>query len=161
MADPAKGTDTSSGSPADTALYDSPADATKSVNSSYDYWSGNLTTSSLQMNYALIGANWAVFGSTSGILGNCWAKWSMLLVIIALGLNALGSMALTKLLRSRIEYAESDYNRWAVQFKDNYGKKSTWPFTDSIDGIGSGMRWLKASLTLASGILLIIGAILK
>jgi len=51
-------------------LFESPADAQKSVSGAYDYWSGNLTASSLQMNYALIGANWIIFGSVNGILGS-------------------------------------------------------------------------------------------
>jgi len=70
----------SSETPAEIGLYKTPADAQKAVSGAYDYWRGNLTTSSLQMNYALIGANWIIFGSVNGILGSLWAKWSMLLV---------------------------------------------------------------------------------
>jgi hypothetical protein len=145
----------------DIGLFKAPAEAAKAVSTSYDYWSGNLTTSSLQMNYALIGANWIIFGSVNGILGSPWAKWSMLFVLFALVVNVLGSWILSEVLRNRIDYGEENYPRWSAEFEEARGKKSPWPFTSAIDNIGRGMRWVKASLTLASGMCLIVGALLK
>ena len=50
-------------------------EALKKVTSEFEYWSGKLTETSMQMCYALIGANWVVFGWLNGILNNVWAKW--------------------------------------------------------------------------------------
>lgn len=61
----------------DAALYASPAEALKKVSTEYEYWSGKLTETSLQMCYALIAANWVVFGSMNGSLSNIWTKLSL------------------------------------------------------------------------------------
>jgi hypothetical protein len=154
-------TGAASGVPPTVGLYKDPKEASAAVSSSYDYWSGNLTTSSLQMNYALIGANWIIFGSVNGILGSFCAKWSMLLVLLALVVNVVGSWILSEVLRKRIFYAEENYPRWGKEFEVARGKKDPWPFTNAIDNIGRWMRWIKATLIIASGIFLIVGAILK
>lgn len=141
-------------------LFASAGDALRAVSDSYDYWSGNLTTSSLQMNYALIGANWIIFGSVNGILSNKWSKWSMILVFLALLTNVIGSLVLTALLRSRILEAEGDNPKWQQEFAAAQGKATHWPFTPSIDNTGTIMRSVKAGLTIASGICLIVGALI-
>jgi hypothetical protein len=48
-----------------------------------------------------------------------------------------------------------------LEFEVNRGKNVAWPFTDYIQNTGRYVRWIKAGFTLASGVLLIIGAILK
>jgi len=142
-------------------LYPYPTEALKKVCSEYEYWSGNLTETSLQMSYALIAANWIVFGSLNGILGNFWAKASLLMVILALATNIIGTWLLSEALRKRVAYGESDEARWKEEF-DKYSKISCpWPFTESIDGIGRWMRIIKATFTLVAGVLLIIGAIAR
>jgi hypothetical protein len=60
-----------------------------------------------------------------------------------------------------VDYAEGDYPRWDEQYKQAYGKKVSWPFTKKIDNIGRWMRWMKAGLTIASGVCLIVGALMK
>jgi hypothetical protein len=40
-----------------TGIYESSTDALKQINEAFDYWSGQITATSLQMCYALIGAN--------------------------------------------------------------------------------------------------------
>lgn len=52
----------------ETTLYKDPAQALQTVSSEYAYWSGKLTETSSQLSYALIAANWVVFGSLNGIL---------------------------------------------------------------------------------------------
>ena len=95
----------------------------------------------------------------NGIEGSPWAKWSMLLVLVALVINVLGSWILSEVLRRRIDYAEEDYPRWDREFDAAKAKKVPWPFTKPIDKIGRGMRWIKAGLTIASGVCLIVGAL--
>jgi hypothetical protein len=145
----------------DTALYASPAEALKKVGSEYEYWSGKLTETSLQMCYALIAANWVVFGSMNGILNSPWAKLSLLMVILALASNIVGAWLLSSALRKRVDYGEADNARWVEEFGKYVGVDSQWPFTETIDGIGRWMRGIKAGFTLASGVLLILGALLK
>ncbi len=47
----------------DKSLDSTPAAALQKVCSEYEYWSGKLTDISLQMCYALIGANWVILGT--------------------------------------------------------------------------------------------------
>jgi hypothetical protein len=144
----------------ETGLYASPDDALKKLSSEFEYWSGKLTDNSVQMCYALIGANWVVFGSVAGILKNEWAKWSMLLVLFTLVINVLGALILSELHRKRIAYGEKNPARWAKEYQAAMHTDDPWPFTAAIQDLGTYTRWLKALLTLASGLCLIVGAIL-
>jgi hypothetical protein len=144
----------------DTGLYLSPAEASKKVGAEYEYWSGKLTETSLQMCYAIIGANWVVFGTVNGILDNIWGKTSLLMVMIALASNIIGAWALSYLLRKRVEYTEEDSARWKKEFANSVGTRCSWPFTESIDHVGLWMRRIKAVFTLAAGACLIWGAII-
>jgi len=66
---------------------------------------------------------------------------------------------LSEVLRRRVLYAEEDHPRWAAEFRVARGRKDPWPFTDAIDNVGRGMRWIKATLTIAGGVCLIVGAL--
>lgn len=144
----------------ETGLYASPDDALIKVSGEFEYWTAQLTDTSLQMCYALIGANWVVFGSVSGILKSNWSKWSMVLVLVALFCNVLGTLILSESLRRRVAYGESDPARWAREYQEGMGKDVPWPFTYGIQNVGTWLRWIKVGLTLASGLCLIVGAIL-
>lgn len=145
----------------DEGLYSSPAEALKKLCTEYDYWSGKLTETSLQMCYALIAGNWIVFGSINGILSNLWAKLSLLMVFLALATNIVGAWLLSEAIRGRVKYGEASKERWAEEFKEFVGTDCPWPFTDKIDDIGRFMRGIKAVFTIASGVSLAIGAIVK
>ena len=145
--------------PSANRLYDSPGDALKKVAEEYGYWSSKLTDASSQMCYALIGANWAIFGGVKGILDEPWSKASMLLVVMALATSIVGSWALTERLRSRVVYGESSPARWEKEFEENSTISSPWPFTAGIDDIGKKMRTIKGLFTLSAGAALIIGAL--
>ena len=146
---------------ADDKLYKTPAAAQQKISAEYEYWSGKLTDTSLQMAYAVIAANWVVFGSANGILGNIWAKWSVLLVVMSLGANMLGAWILSEAMRTRCEYAESDKERWQREFDRYSSVAHPWPFTGWMDAFGIALRVIKSGMTLAAGALLIAGAILK
>lgn len=142
-------------------LYASPAEALKKVSSEFEYWSGKLTETSLQMCYAIIGANFVVFGSVNGILGNLWAKWSLVMVIFALAVSIIGAWLLSESLRKRVAYGEGDKDRWKKEFDAFSTTNSPWPFTKNIEDTGRSMRVIKGVFTLIAGGLLIIGAILR
>jgi hypothetical protein len=145
----------------DDTLYKSPGEALKKVSSEFEYWSGKLTETSLQMCYAVIAANWVVFGSLNGILNNPWAKWSLVMVIFALAVNIIGARLLSNLLRKRVAYGETDSVRWKQEYAQFSTTDSPWPFTGEIEDTGRWMMNIKAGFTLLAGALLIAGAILK
>ncbi len=142
-------------------LYQTPTEALKAVCDSFGYWTERLTETSLQMAYAVMAGNWLVFGSVNGILQSNWSKLSLLMVLFALATNVIGAWWLSQLLGKQIDYAECNREKWEDQFKQTIGKHDPWPFTPRIQKAGQRMREIKAFFTLASGILLIIGAVFK
>jgi hypothetical protein len=142
-------------------LYKDPEEALKFVTSEFRYWSGRLTDTSLQMCYALIAANWLVFGSLNGILQSMWAKVSLLMALLALTANVIGAWMLTEDMRKRIDYGEENSQRWAAEFNAAAGTKDPWPFTQRIVDIGIWTRRIKAGFTLAGGLSWVIGTVVK
>lgn len=139
--------------------YKTPADALEAVRADFLYWSGKLTDTSFELSLALIAANWAVFGSVTQVLENEWAKASLFFVVLSLGFNLAGSKWMSEMLRHRYEYAESSPSRWAEEFKENRGKRVSWPFTDNMEFLGRLLRECKTWLPLLSGILFLIGLV--
>jgi hypothetical protein len=144
-----------------TGTYESPRKALEEVGGYYKGWSTKLTEASLQMCYALIGANWVVFGSVGKLLESPWAKWSLLMVMVTLASNVAGAWWLSESLRRRFKYAEKNKVQWALEFNENADKESAWPSTEGIDNTAIFLRHLKALLPIAGGVFLIIGAIRK
>lgn len=140
--------------------FSSPGDATKSLIEDFNYWSGKLTDSSFALSLALIGANWAVFGSVTSLLENLWAKLSILFVILSLALSLIGSWYMAELHRRRFEYAEADVPRWRREFNDTMGKINPWPFTSGIENAGSLLRWFRMLLPLVAGAFFLIGLLI-
>jgi hypothetical protein len=133
-------------------LYQSPIEALKAVREDYHYWTGKLTETSVQLSYALIAANWAVFGSVDKILASFWSKLSITLVVVGLGFTVAAAKGMGEILRNRIEYAEADTARWQNEFTETSGKRVAWPFTDRADSLGRWMREAKTWIPLAAGV---------
>lgn len=140
-------------------IYQSSREATKAVCDDYHYWTVRLTDTSLQLSFAIIAANWAVFGSVAGVLTSFWSELSVALVIIGLGLSLAGANSMGELLRKRIDYAESNPSRWEAEFKNTAGKRDPWPLTNAIESVGRGMRAAKAWLPLIAGLSFLIALI--
>lgn len=136
-------------------LYASPAEALKAVCDEYLYWTGKLTDTSLQLSFAVIAANWAVFGSVNQILSSFWSKLSVGLVIVGLGFSLSGAKWMGELHETRIDYAETDPSRWKAEFKDNAGK-GDWPFTGKIVSLGRRMREAKTWIPLIAGLAFLV-----
>jgi hypothetical protein len=83
------------------------------------------------------------------------------MVLLALATNIVGAWLLSVKLRERINYGEADNVCWVEEFRKYVGADSSWPFNQTIDGIGRWMRGIKAGFTLASGVLPIFGALPK
>jgi hypothetical protein len=152
------------GSPASkneaTGTYESSTDALKEISGAFDYWSGQVTATSLQMCYGLIAANWVVFGSVGNILHSRYAIVSLFLVLLALTFNMLSAYGLAEYMRNRFGYAVYDRNRWEAEFQHEKIKPTTWPYAKWTEGASIATRAIKIILPLASGVCLIIGAVI-
>jgi hypothetical protein len=133
-------------------LYRTPNEAMQAIREDYLYWTGWLTDTSLQLSYAVIAANWAVFGSVDELLTSFWSKLSVGLVIVSLGLNVAGAKWMGELHRARIDYAETDTVRWQNEFEETAGKRDPWPFTRKIEKLGRGLREAKPWLPILASL---------
>jgi hypothetical protein len=156
MATEAPGTPTPSADRSAT-LYATPGDGLKAVRDDYLYWTGRLTDSSVQLSFAVIAANWAVFASVQSVLMNPWAKSSVFLVVVSLALNLLGAKQMGELHRKRVDYAATDVERWEKECVAALGRSDPWPFTPGIELMGRTMRELRTWLPLAAGALFLGG----
>jgi hypothetical protein len=132
-------------------LYSNPQDAVKSLKDDYFYWTGKVTESSFALSLAVIGANWAVFGSVDKLLTSLWAELSVAAVILNLVISLLGNAWLGRLLRQRIAYAEQNPKRWQAEFDKNASKSTPWPSTQDIDDWAGRFRLAKIWLPAIGG----------
>jgi hypothetical protein len=139
-----------------TSLYSTPEAALSSIRDDYLYWTGKLTESSFALSLAVIGANWAVFGSVDKVLNNIWAELSIAAVILSLVVGLIGNGWLGGLLRQRIEYAEQDPARWRGEFNEIGGTSKYWPSTKRIDDWARFFRLAKILLPVIGGAFFLI-----
>ena len=139
------------------ALYANPGEAQRAVKEGFEYWTGKLTDGSFQLSLALIGANWAAFGSVQKILSNLWAKSSLGFVILSLAISLAGAKLMGELHRRRIKYAAQDPDRWVRECAAAFGQDSPWPFTRGIEMLARWLRELKTWLPLLAGALFLKG----
>jgi hypothetical protein len=145
-----------------TAIYASPAEGLRKVCSEYEFWSGKFTENSQQMCYALIAANWVISGSKAqGLLGNRWAKLSVITAVFALGVHLLSAWRLSEQLRRQVNYGEADPKRWAREYAAHIETGTCWPYTDLIESAGTWIRRGRVFLMGASTVCLIAGAFWK
>ena len=146
---------------ADAGVHESPRKALEKVGFYFEGWTTKLTETSVQMCYALIGANWVVFGSVGNILQSNYAKFSLLFVMLTLGINVIGAWFMSESLRKRFEWAEGHDVEWNAEFNAAKGKRVPFPFTAVQESLPLWLRQVKGSFPLISAMLLIIGAIVK
>jgi hypothetical protein len=163
MATPPTGAPNAAGSvdPAVVGVHENPRKALEKVGFYFEGWTTKLTETSLQMCYALIGANWVVFGSVGKILQSNYAKASLLFVMLTLGINVVGAWFMSESLRRRFEWAEGHDTEWNTEFNAAKGQRVAFPFTEMQESLPFWLRQVKASFPLISAVLLIIGAIVN
>lgn len=132
--------------------YSSPAEATKKIGGWYSSWSKTLSDRSIQFSYALIAANWIVFGTTKHVLDNTFSLVSIGVAILSLGLDLFVSYVITTLLRRRFYYAEEFPKRWKDEFVESQGTACCWPSTRAIDGLASFLRFSRVALPIVAGL---------
>lgn len=144
-----------------TATYDSAKDALIQIQTAFDYWSGQVSITSLQMCYALIAANWLIFGSVGKILSYKSAEWSLITVLATIAFNMVSAYILAEWLRCRFGYAESNRTRWETEYRREKDLPSRWPYTENIERASIAIRAVRAFLPLVGGGLLILAAIMQ
>lgn len=137
-------------------LYETPAAALKAVHERYYYWSSKLTDSSYTLSLAVIGANWAVFGSLDKIRQNPWSQWSVATVILALGINLFGIKWLSEAHADQVSYGESHREEWRKSFEETAGVDNVWPYTPGIAVNARRLRGARTWLPLLGGSLFLI-----
>lgn len=132
--------------------YETPQEALKSVASWFGSWTQALSERSVELSYALVAANWAVFGSKDKLLASSCAKLSLGLVVVFLGVNLILTRIMAEVLRRRFSYAEADPTRWVEEFERTKGTPDPWPSTTAIDGVARLLREARTWLPLGAGI---------
>jgi len=141
-------------------FYKSPDDGIEAIRKGYSYWTEKLTDTSLQLSFAVIAANWAVFGSVNAIRQNAWSEASIALVLAGLGLSVVCAWWLGELCRKQLRHALDDSVHWQSEFEVSTQVGNPWPFTHWIQNLGLVMRVAKTVLPLLAGVLFIVALIL-
>jgi len=125
----------------------------------YNDWSGTVSSHSLEASYALIAANWAVYGNKSAILASLWARWSLGIVITFLAVNLLLATLMTRLYVKRCKYADDDKDRWDEEFKNAANAPSAWPYTDGIQTLGTVKEFASVIAPVTAGVIFVVGLV--
>jgi hypothetical protein len=134
-------------------LYSNSSQALNKVQEDFLYWTEKLTDNSFNLSLAVIGANWAVFGTVDKVMQNLYARASIAIVLIGLGINLIGTKLMSEQHRARVEYAEADPARWEREFKETHGRNDPWPYTKKIETLGRRLRFAKTWLPILGGAL--------
>lgn len=152
---------TSASDETSSSLYESPATALKGLVDSYYYWGEKLTDSSFALSLAVIGANWAVFGSIDQIRGNIWSELSIASILASLAINLIGMKRLAEAHLKQIEYAEANAARWKTEFDKARNTSCPWPSTKQIDRWARNLRTSRTFFPLLGGALFITALFLS
>ena len=138
----------------------SAGDAARELHVHCSDWSVGLGKYGLQIAFALMAANWALYGSQKGILSNPLAKASMAVGFVYLALFLMLAASMFIQLRLRHRYADADKARWTQEFEAAAGKESPWPYTQAVELTGNSMHVLHFVGPLIMGYLLLLSTLL-
>lgn len=139
--------------------YANPAEGLQAVGRWFDAWSRALSDRSVQLAYALVAANWAIFGSRDEIMNSSLAKLSISFALLFLALNLVISRVLVERLRSRFVFAESHPRKWEEEFMNSIGESTPWPSTRAIDRLARTLREVRTWVPLTSGLFFLIAVL--
>ena len=138
-----------------TRRFKSSGDASKELFDRFNDWASALTARSIQASFAIIAANWAVYGSEQAILANPLSKWSLTIAMVFLGLNVTATWWMAVLYGRRVNHAQEDKDRWETEYIQVANRQAPWPYTKLIEGLGGWMRVANALVPLVAGSLFI------
>lgn len=138
--------------------YESPAAGLKDLASAYDYWTGKITDSSLQLCLAIVAGNWAVHQNRAALLQNKFALVSLSLVLTALMVNLVGAFVMARLNRKHFYTSQANRRDWIEQWRAAERTPMEWPFTHQIGFWGYAFTIAKVAIVLIAGLCLVIGA---
>lgn len=138
--------------------HDSPEDALRAVGEWSSFWNQKLSDWSVQLSYALVAANWAVFGNKNALLASPWAQISLGLVIMFFVTNLLLTRIIGELLVRRYAYGETDQNRWRQEY-DRSSAMEAWPSTPTINRTARVLREARTWLPLTSGLMFLLAVL--
>ena len=121
----------------------------------FNAWSAGVSTYGVQTSYAIIAANWAVYGSADKILSNKLAVLSMIIIILFLGINLLCIGWVTKLYEDRCYYANDNKDRWKEEY-DNRENLPAWPYTIFMERLGDFKHLLNIFAPVVAGVIFIV-----
>lgn len=119
----------------------------------YKGWTAQLTQRSFELSMAVIVANWSVSGGLNNLLLNPWAKASVAVVVIGLAATLLATWKMGELLRAQVKHAATSAAAWEQEWQQFSGRANPWPFTDTINKLGSFQRLVKAFVPILGGVL--------
>ena len=122
----------------------------------FNAWTSILTAHSLQATFAVVAANWAVYGSAGAIISNTLAKFSIGIALSFLGINLAFTLLMGWMHRKQYYYAEENHDRWTQEYLENKGQPTPWPYTPSMERLGIVHRHLKAWAPLVAAALFVI-----
>jgi len=143
----------------DQLTFDSPQAGKKALREDFNYWTGHITQSSVQLSFGVIAANWAAFQSVSGVLVNGWAKFSLFAALLSLAANLLGPRYLAKQLSQQFDYAQANPAKWADEYAAARAKDSQWPYTEQIHRTSWLLREARVWLPVVAGGLFVVAVI--
>ena len=118
-------------------------DALKKLGQDFNDWGSILTKHSIQAAYAVIAANWAVHGNAQNIINNSYAKASLVIVFLFLGINIFASGWMIRMHFNQYLHGEESSKRWETEFKKSRSKRTFWPYTKGIEYLGRALRLVK------------------
>jgi hypothetical protein len=123
---------------------------------SFNDWTGALSDRAVQLSYALLAANWAVFATTDRLLANRWAVASFALVVVFLVVNLLITRIYAEKIRARFRHAEKNRKQWEKDCERTRGEDDPWPYTKETDNWSRGLREVRTWLPLLAGLAFLI-----
>lgn len=127
---------------ANASRYKTAADALIVLENKYDGWSKRLTDTSLQLAFALIAANWAVFGNEK-ILSQVLPRLSIACAFLTILTVLITAKLMVSEHDTQHERAEKDSKRWEEEWLASQSSSTPWPYTSKIECIGEISRFFR------------------
>ena len=136
--------------------YKNSDEALERLHDDFNDWTSILTSYSVQLAYAIIAANWAVYGTAQKLINNLWARWSIIIVFLFLVANLIITRWIGLRLKNRYDYAESDPENWKKEYEEKKDNPGAWPYTKKTEVLGTTLREIKVWSLVISAILFIV-----